>query len=84
VGKRALLQRLVAEHELTPPEVMVIGDRADDELAAARSLGMLAVQVLRPGVIASSEVPWQIPDLEALPGLLAAVGEAAPTHRASQ
>jgi putative hydrolase of the HAD superfamily len=74
VGKRALLERLVAEHGLTPPEVMVIGDRADDELAAARALGMVAVQVLRPGVIASPEVGWRIPDLDALPALLAELG----------
>ena len=71
VGKRALLQHLAAEHGLAPPEVMVIGDRADDELAAARALGMVAVQVLRPGVIASPAVRWRIPDLDALPPLLA-------------
>jgi FMN phosphatase YigB (HAD superfamily) len=74
-GKRALLERLVAEHGLTPPEVIVIGDRADDELAAARALGMVAVQVLRPGVIASLEVDWRIPDLDALPALLAELGD---------
>jgi FMN phosphatase YigB (HAD superfamily) len=74
VGKRALLERLIGEHGLTPPEVVVIGDRADDELAAARSLGMVAVQVLRPGVIASPEVRWRIPDLHALPALLAELG----------
>jgi FMN phosphatase YigB (HAD superfamily) len=71
IGKGAVLQRLIAEHGLTPPEVVVIGDRADDELAAARSLGMAVVQVLRPGVIASPEVRWRIPDLYALPALLA-------------
>ena len=74
VGKRVLLQRLIAEHGLTPPEVLVIGDRADDELAAARTLDMVAVQVLRPGVIASPEVRWRIPDLHALPALLAELG----------
>lgn len=75
VGKRALLQRLVAEHGLSPPEVMVIGDRADDELVAAETLGMVAVQVLRPGVIASPEVRWRIPDLDALPALLGALDD---------
>jgi FMN phosphatase YigB (HAD superfamily) len=55
--------------------VMVIGDRADDELAAARALGMVAVQVLRPGVIASPEVSWRVPDLDALPALLAELDE---------
>jgi putative hydrolase of the HAD superfamily len=78
VGKRAMLQRLVVEHGLTPPEVMVIGDRADDELSAARTLGMVAVQVLRPGVVASPEVRWRIPDLDALPALLAELREPGP------
>ena len=70
LGKRALLERLLVEHGLTPPEVVVVGDRADDELSAARDLGMVAVQVLRPGVVASPEVVWKIPDLKALPAVL--------------
>ena len=42
---------------------------------AARTLGMVAVQVLRPGVIASPEVCWRVPDLDALPALLAKLGD---------
>jgi hypothetical protein len=30
----------------------------------------VAVQVLRPGVVASPEVAWRIQDLEALPAIL--------------
>jgi FMN phosphatase YigB (HAD superfamily) len=71
LGKQALLERLLIEHDLAASEVLVVGDRADDELAAARALGMVAVQVLRPGVAVSADVPWQIPDLGALPALLA-------------
>jgi FMN phosphatase YigB (HAD superfamily) len=76
VGKRVVLERLLVEHELTPPEVVVLGDRADDELAAARALGMVAVQVLRPGVSPSPDIRWQIPDLEGLPALFARVAAA--------
>jgi putative hydrolase of the HAD superfamily len=76
VGKRALLERLLLEHELMPSEILVVGDRADDELAAARALGMVAVQVLRPGVVPSREVRWRIPDFEALPALLTRLTEA--------
>jgi putative hydrolase of the HAD superfamily len=76
IGKRALLKRLAVEHGLATSEVVVIGDRADDELSAARGLGMLAVQVLRPGVVPSPEVPWRIPDFEALPAFLARLGAA--------
>jgi putative hydrolase of the HAD superfamily len=70
LGKRALLERLMVEQGLTPPEVVVVGDRADDELSAARALGIAAVQVLRPGVVASAEVVWRIEDLQALPAIL--------------
>jgi FMN phosphatase YigB (HAD superfamily) len=76
VGKRALLERLLVEYGLAPPEVVVIGDRADDELSAARALGMVAVQVLRPGVVTGPEVRWRISDLEALPALLAQLSAA--------
>lgn len=76
LGKQALLQRVMLEHELTASEVVVVGDRADDELSAARALGMLAVQVLRPGVVASPEVPWRIPNLEVLPALIAQLAAA--------
>ena len=70
VGKRMLLQRLLTEHSLRPPEVVVLGDRPDAELAAARSLGMKAIQVVRPGVVPSPDVRLRIADLEALPDLL--------------
>jgi FMN phosphatase YigB (HAD superfamily) len=76
VGKRVLLERLLVEHSLQPSEVMVLGDRADDELASGRALGMVTVQVLRPGVVPSPDVPWRIPDLEALPALLTRLGGA--------
>jgi len=71
LGKRALLKRLILEHDLPASDVVVIGDRVDDELAAARGLGMVAVQVLRPGIVPGPDVAWQIPDLGALPALLA-------------
>jgi methionine salvage enolase-phosphatase E1 len=57
-------------HSLRPPEVVVLGDRADAELAAARSLGMEAIQVVRPGVVPSPDVRLRIAGLEALPELL--------------
>ena len=75
-GKLPLLERLLVEHGLTPSEVVVVGDRADDELAAARVLGMVAVQVLRPGVDASSEVAWRIQDLKGLPAILTRIAAA--------
>ena len=73
VGKRAMLERLLVERALTPPEVVVVGDRADDELAAARALGMVAVQVVRPGVSPSPDIPWRVQDLQDLPALFTRV-----------
>ena len=70
VGKRILLERLLAEHRLTASQVVVVGDRADDELSAARALGMVAVQILRPGVAPDPDVAWRLPNLRALPALL--------------
>jgi FMN phosphatase YigB (HAD superfamily) len=78
-GKRVYLEQLLNEHALAASDVMVIGDRADDELSAGAALGMVVVQILRPGVVPDSGVPWHIPDLAALPALLArfsAVGAA--------
>jgi putative hydrolase of the HAD superfamily len=70
VGKGALLRQLLREQELRPSEVVVFGDRAEDELSAAQSLGMVAVQVLRPGVVASSDVSWRVSTFDVLPALL--------------
>lgn len=70
VGKRVLLERLLGEHQLTASQVVVVGDRVDDELSAARALGMVAVQILRPGVTPDPDVPWRLPNLGALPALL--------------
>jgi putative hydrolase of the HAD superfamily len=75
-GKAALLKQLLVEQELRASEVVVFGDRADDELAAARALGMVAVQVLRPGVIASSEASCRVSTFDELPALLTRLGGA--------
>lgn len=49
-GKRAMFERLIGEYGLAPTDVVVVGDNPDSELAAARELGLFAVQTLRPGV----------------------------------
>lgn len=67
------------EHSLRPSDVVVLGDRADDELAAARSLGMVAVQVLRSGAEPSPDVSVRISSLESLPGLLTRLSGAGAT-----
>jgi putative hydrolase of the HAD superfamily len=49
-GKERIFADLVAEHRLERNHVVVIGDNPDSELAAARLLGLQAVQIVRPGV----------------------------------
>ena len=73
VGKRVVLEQLLVEQELTPANVVVLGDRADDELAAARALGMVGVQVVRPGILPSLDIPWRVPDVANLPALFARI-----------
>ena len=69
-SKLVMLKQLLLEHSLAATEVIVVGDRAEDELAAARDLGMTAVQILRPGVVPDPDVQWRITDLTELPALL--------------
>ena len=77
-SKLVMLKQLLLEHSLAATEVIVVGDRAEDELAAARDLGMTAVQILRPGVVPDPDVQWRITDLTELPALL--VRLAGPAH----
>ena len=50
-GKLGIFQRLMAEHRLTPSEILVVGDNAESELAVGLQLGLTTVQTLRPGVV---------------------------------
>ncbi len=50
-GKQAIFERLLAAERCAAGEVMVVGDNPVSELAAGRNLGMVTVQILRPGVV---------------------------------
>ena len=75
-GKRALFERIVAERSMRPTEVIVVGDSPASELAVGSELGMVTVQILRPGVRASSRAQFRIASLTELPGVLRAVERA--------
>lgn len=49
-GKLQAFQAIMQAHRLTPPEVLVVGDNPDSEIAAGNRLGMTTIQTLRPGV----------------------------------
>ena len=50
IGKARHFEEILRSHSLNPEEVMVVGDNPDSEIAAGNRLGMMTVQVLRPGV----------------------------------
>ena len=75
-GKRLQFERIARERNVHASEVLVLGDSAEAELAAGSQLGMVTVQILRPGVRASSAVDYRIASLSELPNLLETVNRA--------
>jgi putative hydrolase of the HAD superfamily len=65
-GKLHAFQAILNAHQLSPPEVLVVGDNPDSEIAAGNQLGMTTIQVLRPGVPASPAATHQIHNLAEL------------------
>lgn len=50
LGKQGLFSHIMHEHGLLSTELVVIGDNPHSEIAAAKELGILSVQILRPGI----------------------------------
>lgn len=71
-GKRAVFADIVRRHGLHAPDVWVVGDDAESEIAAGNALGMVTVQIVRPGVVPCTTARHVVPDLRALQALLAA------------
>jgi putative hydrolase of the HAD superfamily len=69
-GKRRLLEEILATYRLAPPEVLVIGDSPENEIAAGNALGAVTVQILRPGVEYSDSARHHIETLADLPPLV--------------
>lgn len=72
LGKAALFQHILVRSDLKPADVIVVGDNPDSELAAARQVGLRAVQMLRPGVARSEANAECVADLRELIRWLAA------------
>jgi FMN phosphatase YigB (HAD superfamily) len=75
--KRALLEEILRTRQLAPSEVLVIGDSADNEIAAGNALGAVTVQVLRPGVPRTETARHHLTTFTELPGLIARLDGAA-------
>lgn len=65
-GKTALFQHIIAQYGLKASDVVVVGDNPDSELAAAREVGLRAVQMLRPGVARSEATAESVTGLREL------------------
>jgi FMN phosphatase YigB (HAD superfamily) len=65
-GKLHAFQSILRNHDLSPSEVLVVGDNPDSEIRAGNQLGMITIQILRPGVPPSPEATRQIHTLHEL------------------
>jgi putative hydrolase of the HAD superfamily len=70
-GKRGIFEQIMSTHDLVPADVWVVGDNPESELAAAQSLGLRAVQMLRPGVLPSDCASHHVAGLRELIELMA-------------
>lgn len=50
VGKEHLFKQILEEHAFASSDVLVVGDNPASEIAAGNRLGMVTVQIVRPGV----------------------------------
>jgi putative hydrolase of the HAD superfamily len=80
VGKQGLFERILAGGPWRPEQALVIGDNPESELAAARRLGIDAVQTLRPGVTRSDVADHHVTSLDQLFSLLSADGKTNRNH----
>jgi FMN phosphatase YigB (HAD superfamily) len=69
-GKRKIFEELLMNNSWNTSEVLVVGDNPFSELGAAKSLGIPAVQTLRPGIERWNEADHHITSLQELSGLL--------------
>jgi len=72
-GKQKIFEAILTQGPWCADEVMVVGDNPRSELAAGRRLGMVTVQILRPGVSRSADVDHHAASLGELRALLTSV-----------
>jgi len=70
IGKQGLFKQILQDYQLTPAEVVVVGDNADSEIEAGNLLGIATVQTLRPGVPRANNATFYIHTLTELKTLL--------------
>ena len=71
-GKQQIFSDIMESYQLTPAQVLVVGDNPDSEIAAGNRLGIKTVQILRPGVLRCRSASFHIDGLAGLNQLIAA------------
>ncbi|MEO5818187.1 MAG: HAD family hydrolase [Gemmatimonadaceae bacterium] len=69
-GKRQIFADILASHQLSPDEVLVVGDNPNSEIEAGNQLGITTVQILRPGVTKGNNASYYIDELAELSQLI--------------
>jgi putative hydrolase of the HAD superfamily len=69
-GKKIIFQEILAANDWDKTEALVVGDNPNSELGTAKTLGIAAVQTLRPGVEKWDEADYRINSLSELAGIL--------------
>jgi len=70
LGKQVLFERILNDYDLTPAEVLVVGDNPDSEIEVGNRLGIQTVQILRHGVPRTDNATFHIQSLAELRELL--------------
>jgi len=79
--KGEALEDILHRWRLAPGDLLVVGDSADNEIAAGNALGAVTVQVLRPGVPRTDTARHHLATFAGLPELIARLGRSAGTDR---
>ncbi len=69
-GKKRIFEEILAEYKLQKEEVLVVGDNPRSELQAAKELGIIAIQSLRPGVQKWGDADYHIESFSELAALI--------------
>jgi len=62
-GKERIFRDIMSKFDLDASEVLVVGDNAESELAAATRLGLQSAQIIRPSVTPADGVTVRVRDL---------------------
>ena len=69
--EQRLLQEMLERYHCQAQELLVVGDSAENEIAAGNALGAITVQILRPGIVYADTAQYHVTTLAELPQLLA-------------